>query len=143
MLVPRLIAAGLMLLPISATAGQPHLEQCHAGKKWGSNVTCVVDGDTIWLSGRKLRLKGFDTPETNTHVCGGLREVELGKRARDRLVELLNASDWTVEYRGEESNEPKARELVTIRIAGRDVGQILTDEHLARKWPNGPEWWCP
>lgn len=56
MLVPRLIAAGMILLPISASAGQPHLEQCLAGKKWGTDATCVVDGDTLWLSGRKLRI---------------------------------------------------------------------------------------
>jgi micrococcal nuclease len=102
----------------------------------------VVDGDTLWLSGRKLRLKGFDTPETETHICGGQREVDLGNKATARLIQLLNNGDWTVEYHGKESNAPKARELVTIRIAGRDVGQILTDEHLARVWPDGAEWWC-
>jgi hypothetical protein len=32
--------------------------------------------------------------------------------------------------------------LATITIGGRDVGDILIGEHLARHWPDGAEWWC-
>jgi endonuclease YncB( thermonuclease family) len=34
------------------------------------------------------------------------------------------------------------RTLVTVLAGGKDVGQTLVDEHLARLWPNGAEWWC-
>ena len=46
----------------------------------------------------------------------------------------------TVEY-GEPDNTG-TRTLVTIRIGGRDIGDILIAEGLARSWPNGAEWWC-
>ena len=36
----------------------------------GKRVTCVVDGDTIWSKGEKIRLMGFDTPErANNAKC--------------------------------------------------------------------------
>ena len=35
-----------------------------------------------------------------------------------------------------------SRTLATIRIAGHDVGDILIAEGLARRWPDGDEFWC-
>ena len=35
-----------------------------------------------------------------------------------------------------------SRTLATIRISGRDVGDILIEERLARRWPDGYEFWC-
>jgi len=56
------------------------------------------------------------------------------------VIELLNSHDWTVEY-GELDNTG-TRALVTIRIGGRDIGDVLIAEGLARSWPYGEEWWC-
>src|SRR4249919_347673 len=38
-----------------------HFSLCHIGG--GQN--CVVDGDTIWFNGQKIRLADIDTPETH------------------------------------------------------------------------------
>ena len=38
----------------------------------GPRVTCVVDGDTFWHDGLKYRAFGFDTPEPQTNICGGI-----------------------------------------------------------------------
>jgi endonuclease YncB( thermonuclease family) len=106
----------------------------------GSNRhTCVVDGDTIWLEGHNLRLQSFDTPEPYTDICGGAAEVALAKRASARLLELLNGNQFSVETAGKDRY---GRALVTIRVAGQDVGEILIEEGLARQWPDGREWWC-
>ncbi len=103
--------------------------------------TCVVDGDTIWLDGQNLRLRSFDTPEPYTDICGGKAEVTLAKKASKRLLELLNQNAFTVETFGPDGTGK--RTLATIRIGGRDVGDILIEERLARRWPDGNEWWCP
>ena len=105
-----------------------------------NRYTCVVDGDTIWLEGQNLRLQSYDTPEPYDDICGGEKEVALAKKASARLLELLNASPFTVETFGVDGTG--SRTLATIRIAGRDVGDILIEEWLARRWPNGEEWWC-
>lgn len=102
-------------------------------------ITCVVDGDTIWLQGVKLRLKDFDTPEPQTNICGGKTEKALADKASKRLSDLLNTNNWTIETFGKGS---RGRRLATIRIAGRDVGDILIEEKLARHWPDGEEFWC-
>ncbi|WP_246018353.1 thermonuclease family protein [Pelagibacterium montanilacus] len=101
--------------------------------------TCIVDGDTIWLDGENIRLEGFDTPELQSAICGGQREVELAHRASSRLQELLNTNSWTVERSG---TDRYGRTLATITIGGRDVGEWLVEERLARWWPDGEEWWC-
>ena len=106
----------------------------------GNRYTCFVDGDTIWFQGQTLRLKRFDTPEPHDGICGGVQEVTLAKRASARLLELLNGNPFTVETFGIDGTG--SRTLATIRIGGRDVGEIPVAERLARRWPDGPKWWC-
>lgn len=102
--------------------------------------TCVVDGDTIWFRGQNLRLPSYDTPEPYDGICGGAAEIALGRRASARLLQLLNANTFTVETAG--SDNTGSRTLATIRIHGQNVGDILIAERLARRWPDGDEWWC-
>jgi len=118
---------------------QPLLEMCRPNQPNTSDKTCIVDGDTLWLNGENLRLEGFDTPEPQTEICGGDFERELAAQASARLVELLNTNTWTVERSG---TDRYGRTLATIRIGGRDVGEWLVEERLARWWPDGEEWWC-
>lgn len=133
--ITAICLAGFISLPAHA------IDKCVPGKPRSATETCVVDGDTIWLDGVKIRLKDFDTPEPQSAICGGRAEVALAHRASDRLVDLLNENVWTIEYFGTDSTQEKRR-LATIRIDGRDVGDILIAEGLARKWPDGREWWC-
>ena len=59
----------------------------------------VVDGDTVWAhvdlgfdiwKKVNIRLHGINTPETRTR---DLEEKEAGLKAKDRLIELLQATD--------------------------------------------------
>ncbi|WP_346894020.1 thermonuclease family protein [uncultured Roseibium sp.] len=115
------------------------MELCYPGQPNTSDKTCVVDGDTLWLNGEKIRLEAFDTPEPQTNICGGSSEVALAHKASSRLLELLNNNDWTIERGGVDKFD---RTLATIRVDGRDLGDILIDERLARRWPDGEEFWC-
>jgi micrococcal nuclease len=101
--------------------------------------TCVVDGDTIWLDGVNLRLQSFDTPEPYNDICGGAAEVALAKRASARLLQLLRGNAFVVQTGG---TDRYGRTLATLRIHGQDVGDILIAEGLARRWPDGREFWC-
>jgi endonuclease YncB( thermonuclease family) len=106
----------------------------------GQRFNCVVDGDTVWFNGQNLRLESYDTPEPYYDVCGGATEVALARRASGRLLELLNSNAWTVEVH--ELDSTGERHRATLRIDGRDVGETLIAEGLARRWPDGPEFWC-
>jgi micrococcal nuclease len=56
------------------------------------------------------------------------------------MLQLLNGHAITVETFGLDNTGK--RTLATIRISGQDVGDILIAEKLARRWPDGEEWWC-
>lgn len=129
---------GILLSVAPAWAEQ--LRMCRQGERNTASKTCVVDGDTLWLRGVNYRLKSFDTPEPQTAICGGQREVALAHRASARLLELLNENEWTIETYGLDGTGKRV--LATIRLNGRDVGDILIEEHLARRWPDGEEFWC-
>lgn len=55
----------------------------------GGGTNCVVDGDTIWLKGQKIRIADIDAPETHDPRCAS--EKQLGDRATRRLHELLES----------------------------------------------------
>lgn len=115
------------------------LSMCVKGHRPSPDESCVVDGDTFWLKGEKMRLRDIDTPETMNNLCGGQREVALGKQASARLLAIMNGKALAIARDGKDRY---GRTLVTLAVGGRDVGQMLVDERLARVWPVGPEWWC-
>lgn len=125
---------------VAGSALATDLEMC-GNRPNTAEKTCVVDGDTLWLNGENIRLKDFDTPEPQTQICGGAAEVALAHQASARLLDLLNGNIWTIERFGYDSTRSR-RTLATIRINGRDVGDILIAEGLARRWPDGREFWC-
>lgn len=143
MAIRRTIGLAVLVIGVlaasSTLAAQPMLQVCLAGQPNTLDKTCVVDGDTLWLNGENIRLEGFDTPEPQTQICGGDQEKELAALASARLMELLNTNTWTVERSGADRY---GRTLATIRIGGRDIGEWLVEERLARWWPDGHEWWC-
>lgn len=131
----RLIAAlAMVMIAFISPATAAQFEMCGRDRH-----TCVVDGDTIWLNGENLRLESYDTPEPYNDICGGRGEVALAHRASARLLELLNSNPFTVETGRKDRH---GRVLATIRIGGQDVGDILIGEGLARRWPDGHEFWC-
>ena len=112
------------------------IELCKQGQ---SRVTCIVDADTFWLNGEKIRAMGYDTPEPMTNICGGEREKRLAAKATVRFLELFNTTEITIERHG---MDRYGRTLAVIRSNGRLVGDILISEGLARRYPNGREFWC-
>lgn len=134
------LAATVFLGTSTISIANPPLSKCVPGQKRAVDEYCLVDGDTIWIDGEKLRMVGYDTPEPMSRICGGEREIALAHEASDRALELLNGSEWTTEYGG--LDKTGQRTLVTIRIGGRNIGDILIEERLAVIYPDGDEWWC-
>jgi endonuclease YncB( thermonuclease family) len=135
----RIVPASISLPPL-VTAPRPAERAVTFGLcRSGTDRTCVVDGDTIRMGGEVMRLASIDAPETYRNLCGGAREVELGNRAKARLHELLGQGPVSISRHG---TDRYGRTLVTVRLRGRDVGDQLVAERLARTWPDGPEWWC-
>ena len=102
--------------------------------------TCVVDGDTIWLEGVKIRIADIDTPEISSPKCNA--EYERGIRARDRLVVLLNGGELELRPIGNRDEDQFGRKLRVIIRSGRSLGDQLVSENLARTWTGRRESWC-
>lgn len=102
--------------------------------------TCVVDGDTIWLDGVKIRIADIDTPEISQPRCD--YEYDLGIKARDRLVVLLNQGEFSAVPIGNRDEDQYGRKLRVLMRDGRSIGDRLVAEGLARTWSGRREPWC-
>jgi micrococcal nuclease len=107
----------------------------------------IIDGDTVRIRGEaaNVRLVGFNTPEVSSAGCS--REERLGRRATARLSDLLRTAA-TVEFQRVRCSCPPGtegtsrcnygRSCGTLRVDGRDVGDVLISEGLAVLYLCGP-----
>ncbi|NLR73058.1 thermonuclease family protein [Novosphingobium sp. ERN07] len=105
----------------------------------GPRVTCVVDGDTFWLEGTKIRIADINTPETSQPGCAA--EAELGARATRRLVQLLNAGPFMLEVQGR-ATDRYGRALRVVTRKGSSLAESLVAEGLAERWTGRRGDWC-
>ena len=106
----------------------------------GPRDNCVVDGDTFWLEGRKVRIADIDTPEIGEPKCDG--EYALGLKATHRLRDLLNAGPFELKPIPRRDQDRYGRDLRVVVRNGRSLGDQLVSEGLARTWTGRREPWC-
>ncbi|GAA4161772.1 thermonuclease family protein [Shinella granuli] len=102
-------------------------------------ANCVVDGDTFWFEGIKIRIADIDAPEISQPQCAGERQA--GIAARNRLLDMLNAGSFSL-LTGWRDEDRYGRKL---RIVARDdtsIGETLVREGLARPWSASRHGWC-
>jgi micrococcal nuclease len=122
--------------PLAAQAGVTRtFGFCHAG----SGTNCVVDGDTFWMDGQKIRIADIDTPETHPARCP--EEASLGTQATQRLQGLLNAGPVTLQSIDRDTDK-YGRALRIVTRDGRSLGAQLVAEGLARPWEGSRRPWC-
>lgn len=120
---------------VAAPSSAAGLPLCSAGKR----VTCVVDGDTFWLDGTKIRLAGIDAPERTTPHCES--ERILAERATLRLQSLLNEGRFDLASTGRDEDK-YGRKLRLVMRGSRSIGDVLISEGLAREWDGARRSWC-
>lgn len=101
---------------------------------------CVVDGDTLWSEGVKIRIADIDTPEVGEPKCAS--ERALGERATARLIQLVNAGAFEMRAWEGRDEDKYGRKLRVLVRGGRSLGDILVSEGLARTWTGRREPWC-
>ena len=108
---------------------------CHTGG--GKN--CVVDGDTAWIDGVKIRVADIDAPETHEPRCSS--EAALGRRATERLRALIDSGPFSM--RSIDRDEDRyGRKLRILVRDGQSLGDTLVKEGLARKYAGKRRPWC-
>jgi micrococcal nuclease len=113
-----------------------HFSTCRSG----GYPNCVVDGDTFWLAGEKIRIADIDTPETHPAHCAA--EADLGNRATERLRDLLNAGSFILASIDRDTDK-YGRKLRIVERGGSSLGALLVSEGLARPYSGGyRQSWC-
>ncbi|MEZ2131478.1 MULTISPECIES: thermonuclease family protein [unclassified Sinorhizobium] len=105
----------------------------------GPHTNCVLDGDTFWLKGVKIKIADIETPELSSPRCED--ERRLGTAAKVRLLNLLNAGPFVLRPadRDDDKDGPKLR---VVSREGRSIGQQLVADGLARPWSGPRKPWC-
>ena len=105
----------------------------------GRRIDCVVDGDTFWHHGVKIRMADIDTPELSPPRCEAERVK--GEAAKRRLQALLNAGPFSLSS-GRRDEDRYGRKLRTVRRGDASLGDTLIAEGLARRWDGARHPWC-
>ena len=123
----------------SAEFGSVQFAKCGVAKR----IDCVVDGDTFWHRGTKIRIADINTPETSRPGCA--YEAGLGARATLRLTQFLNAGPFSLgrpSVQGGRDVDRYGRQLRTVTRGGQSLGAVLVAEGLAESWTGRRRDWC-
>jgi len=102
----------------------------------------VIDGDTLEDMSEDVtyRVVNIDTPETGPRArCDA--ERALGNRATETVRALVNRAQH-LELRATGRTDRYGRTIAFVLIDGRDLGETLIAEGLARPWRGRREPWC-
>lgn len=96
----------------------------------------AIDGDSLVVNGRELRLKGLDAPEWRQFCTVAGREFPCGRRAAEALTRWLKRG--LVTCIGHERDRYD-RLLVQCRVNGVDIGADLVKNGFAVDYGGYPE----
>ena len=120
-----------LMEPPAALATEPEkvdADFTRCGKERGAN--CVIDGDTIKLGARKIRVIGIDAPETSKPGCAA--EAEMGEKATAHLQRLLNQGPFVMVGRIDQPTDKYGRELRALkRSSEQGEVQLIASEMIA------------
>lgn len=126
--------------PASPPTPTPDREAAHFSLCSGSiREDCVVDGDTFWYGGEKIRIADINAPEVSEPHCAA--EGARGVAATRRLTELLNAGPFTLEP-ADRDRDRYGRLLREVTRGGESLGDTLRAEGLAERWKGRRGDWC-
>ena len=134
------LAAPLLIAPAMTTAAWSEnavAQDWHICAPYEKRITCIVDGDTFWLEGEKMRLLGVDTPEVNGPCA---TETQLADQATHLLKTLMSTRPVSIEKHG---LDRYGRRLVVLYTGGTTIGALLLDAGLAAPYGRGSRAdWC-
>ena len=129
---------------IHLVAGPQDHERAHFTLCRGpSRTACVIDGDTLWYKGDKIRVADINTPQTAEPACDA--ELDKGEKAATRMIALLNEGPFTLEplhSKTPHDTDRAGRKLRSILRGGHSLGEVLVAEGLAERWIGFRRDWC-
>lgn len=103
--------------------------RAEAQQKELTGVASVIDGDTIEIRGQRIRLNGFDTPESGKS-CGS---VNVYQKAALALSDFIGTK--TVSCASDGSKDNYGRLIASCSVGGTDLGDYVVAQGWGRDWP--------
>ena len=133
--------SGILQRPNSA-AGAPQTRS--AGLVFGLCSTggltnCVASGDSFYLGGKTVRLAVIEAPQIYGAACP--KEAALGQTSAARLQKMLNSGQLQLTETGP-NLERYGLLLRNVAVDGKDVGQAMVRDGLARNIGDITRSWC-
>lgn len=127
-------AVGIVCTAPAATAESLVWHICQPFEK---RVTCVVDGDTLWYRGTKIRLTGIDAPEVEGQCRAERHRAAEATRA---LTDLLNTGLRRMAFDGQDRY---GRALARLWVASGEIGPaMIAAGHAVPFGPRHRNAWC-
>lgn len=105
----------------------------------GGLTNCVASGDSFYLGGKTVRLAGIEAPQLYGAACP--KESALARTSAARLQELLNSGQLEMTKVGPDL-ERYGLLLRNVAVDGKDVGEAMVREGLARRIGDLTRSWC-
>ncbi|MGB7374203.1 thermonuclease family protein [Pontixanthobacter sp.] len=106
-----------------------------------SSVACVIDGDTIMIGRRKIRITGYNAPEMDGQCPA---ESALARRSRDAVLDWLNVAPFLIGGGDDPAFDQYGRELRELRRGDEFLADVMIDRGLAQGsgWGTVRGGWC-
>lgn len=104
--------------------------QSHAQETEIVGAASVIDGDTIEIHGRHIRLWGFDAPERGPRCADRLSAKQITSNALDRFI-----AGRTVHCEMRGSDRTHGRPVAMCSVGDIELGAWMVEQGWARDWP--------
>lgn len=105
----------------------------------GGLTNCVASGDSFYLGGKTVRIAGIEAPQLYGAACP--KEVALGRTSAAKLQALLNSGGLELTKAGPDLQRYGLL-LRNVAVDGKDVGQAMVRDGLARDIGDLTRSWC-
>jgi endonuclease YncB( thermonuclease family) len=119
---------GIWSLVIALTLAVGSAYWLKPGQRSTNGAAVIVDGDTIHIGDRTIRLKGIDTPEMRQTCTLKGRPYRCGETARSALRDLIGGRPLECRNSG---RDRYGRTLATCFVAGRNINARLVSDGWA------------
>ena len=134
-IVAAIVAAAYVTYSKGDTGAPPRsFSQCYAAQ--GPN--CIIDGDTIRMSGETIQIAGLDTPKVAGYRCEAERTA--GITAAVELLGMLNAGPVSV---GDPFRDAGGRTVRKVFVKGQEVRDAMIERGFGRRYDaESTKGWC-
>lgn len=129
-----ILAPGLPAPPPGSGLAPPRAEVAGAAEPAAADLSGrarVIDGDTLAMGERRIRLEGIDAPERSQFCQRDGRPWPCGDAARAALARRVEGRTVRCDVRG---RDRYGRDLARCAIGGEDLGGWMVSQGLAQAY---------